>query len=122
MHRTWLPSCKLTMKLATIRKYALSLPNVREEPHHHFGSFRVNGRIFVTVPPGEEYLHIFVPEQAREEALELYPQFVGKLWWGGKVVGIRVSLADAKPTVVRQLVKLACTHKSPVAVQRRQRR
>jgi hypothetical protein len=110
------------MKLATIRKYAMSLPNVTEEPHHHFGSFRVNKRIFVTVPPGEEYLHIFVPEQVREEALELYPQFVEKLWWGGKVVGIKVSLEGAKPAVARQLVKRAWTHRSPVALQRRQRR
>jgi hypothetical protein len=77
------------MKLVTIRKYTMSL----------------------------EYLHIFVPEPIREEALELHSQFVGKLWWGGKVVGVKVSLAGAKPTVVKQLVRLAWTHMSPTALQ-----
>lgn len=57
------------MKLATLRKFALSLPEVTEEPHHDFGSFRVRGKIFVTVPPGEEFIHVFAPEPVREQAL-----------------------------------------------------
>jgi hypothetical protein len=71
---------------------ALSLEAVTEEPHHHFSSFRVRGKIFVTIPPGEEFLHVFVDDQAREVALALYSEFIEKLLWGGKVVGVRVSL------------------------------
>jgi YjbR len=92
------------MKIDPIRKFALALEAVTEEPHHHFSSFRVRGKIFVTIPPGEEYLHVFVNEQARETALALYPEFIEKLLWGEKVVGLRVSLKAAKPSVVKSLV------------------
>jgi hypothetical protein len=93
------------MKLDPIRKFALSLEAVTEEPHHHFSSFRVRGKIFVTIPPGDEVLHVFVDEQAREVALALYSEFIEKLLWGGKVVGLRVSLNVAKLSVVKALVQ-----------------
>jgi hypothetical protein len=92
------------MKIDPIRKFALSLEAVTEEPHHHFSSFRVRGKIFVTIPPGEEFFHVFVDEQAREIALALYSEFTEKLLWGGKVVGLRVSLKDAKASAVKSLV------------------
>jgi hypothetical protein len=95
------------MKLDPIRKFALSLEAVTEEPHHHFSSFRVRGKIFVTIPPDGEHLHVFVDEQARELALAMYSEFIEKLLWGGKVVGIRVNLTQAKPSVVKSLVESA---------------
>ena len=100
------------MKFGAVRKYALSLAEVTEEPHHHFGSFRVQGKIFVTVPPEQEHVHIFVSEQQRELALALYPEFIEKLLWGGKVVGVRVTLASAKAEAVKELVRQAWEHKS----------
>lgn len=101
------------MKLAAVRKYALSLPGVTEEPHHHFGSFRVRGKIFVTVLPEADHLHLFVSEQQRERALVLYSEFTEKLWWGGKVVGVRLALGVAPPAVVRNLVRQAWANKAP---------
>ena len=91
---------------------ALALPDTTEAPHHHFGSFRVRGKIFITVPPGNEHIHVFLSEQDRELALAAYPEFTEKLLWGGKVVGLRVSLPKAKPAVVKTLVRQAYTHKS----------
>ena len=96
------------MKMATVRKYALSLDAVTEEPHHEYSSFRVRGRIFVTVPPGEEAIHVFVQEQDRERALAMYPEWAEKLSWGGKVVGLRVTLAPAPAPAVKALVAKAC--------------
>ena len=101
------------MKLATVRKFAMGLPEVTEEPHHHFGSFRVRGKIFVTMPPGEEVIHVFVPEDARERALVLHSSFVEKLWWGRKVAGLKVRLADADAEAVKRLVRSAWEHKAP---------
>lgn len=106
------------MKLDAVRKLALSLPDTSEEPHHQFGSFRVNGGIFVTVPPDGEHIHVFVGEEQRELALAAYPEFVEKLLWGGKVVGLRVSLADASPGVVNALVKQAYQRKMATPSQR----
>ncbi len=95
------------MKITPIRQFALSLDAVSEAPHHHFSSFRVRGKIFVTIPPGDAFLHIFVDEEDREPALALYPGFIEKLTWGAKVVGLRVSLATATPAVVKALVAKA---------------
>jgi hypothetical protein len=56
------------MDLSAARQYALTLPEVSEEPHFDYTSFRVRKKIFVTAPPNGEYLHIFVPEELRETA------------------------------------------------------
>ena len=85
----------------------MSLEAVNEEPHHNYSSFRVRGKIFVTIPPDEEFIHVFVGEEEREPALMMYPEFTEKLLWGSKVVGLRVRLASAKLTVVKSLVAKA---------------
>ena len=100
------------MNLDVVRIAALALPDTTEEPHHNFGSFRVRGKIFVTVPPDNEHIHVFVNEEDRELALAAYPDFTEKLLWGGKVVGVRVALAKAKPAVVKAMLAQAYEHKS----------
>jgi hypothetical protein len=94
----------------------MSLPEVTEEPHHHFGSFRVRSKIFATIPPDQERIHIFLAEQQREQAIGMYPDFVEKLLWGGKVVGIRITLAQARSAVVKQLIHQAWQNKAPKAL------
>ncbi len=101
------------MKLAAVRRLALSLPEVTEAPHFHFGSWRVAGKIFVTIPPGDELLHVFVPDEVREPALAMYPDFLEKLTWGAKVIGLRVRLPQAAPEVVKRLVRQAWEAKAP---------
>ena len=101
------------MDFKTIRTHALSLPEVTEEPHFDKASFRVHGKIFVTVPPDEKHIHVFVAEQDRELALAMYPEFVEKLMWGKRVAGLRVVLAKAKPAVVNSLVRKAWEYKAP---------
>jgi len=96
-----------------VRRFALSLPEATEEPHFEFSSFRVRGKIFVTVPPDGQHIHVFVGDEEREQALALHPEFVEKLFWGGKVRGLRVRLADAEPAVVNGLVRKAWERKAP---------
>ena len=100
------------MKIATLRRYALSLAAVTEEPHHEMSSFRVRGRIFVTVPPAQDVIHVFVEEEDREPALAMYPQWAEKLLWGGKVRGLRIVLQSAAPSAVKALVLQACETKA----------
>jgi hypothetical protein len=104
------------VKFVSVRKFALSLPEVTEQPHFDFGSFRVRGRIFVTVAPDQQRIHVFLSEPDRERALALYPAFTEKLLWGGKVVGLRVALARALPGAVRLLVRQAWSAKAPRAL------
>ena len=95
------------MKATELRNYALSLPQTTEEPHFHYTSFRVKGKIFVTVPPDEKYAHIFVDDEQREMALKLYPEFAEVLMWGKKIAGVKVTLNKADAAVVKQLVSNA---------------
>lgn len=95
------------MKLDAVRTHAMSLEAVTEEPHHDYSSFRVRGKIFVTVPPAEDVIHVFVGEEDREPALAMHPNFIEKLLWGGKVVGLRIALASANPSAVKTLVSKA---------------
>ena len=101
------------MKYSTVRTYALSLPEVTEAPHFQYQSFRVRDKIFVTVPPEEKTIHVFLPEAQREQALALHPQFIDKLVWGSSVTGVRVTLAGAEPAVVKALILAAWRHKAP---------
>jgi hypothetical protein len=101
------------MTLAQVRKYALSLTGVSEEPHHERTSFRVAGKIFATAKPQESHIHVFVPESIREPAVAMHPEFVSKLTWRDKVVGLRIELEEAKPAVVKDLVEGAWRSKAP---------
>lgn len=101
------------MKLAQVRRHALSLPEVTEEPHFNYSSFRVRGKIFVTVPPEGTHVHVFVGEAQRESALAVHPGFLDKLSWGAKVVGLRVTLDSAEASVVHRLVSSAWQRKAP---------
>ena len=101
------------MKLSEVRRYAMTLPEVTEEPHHQSISFRVRGKIFVTVPPKENHIHVFVNETTREQAIVLYPTFVEKLFWGGKVWGIRVDLGAATSSAVKGFIRSAWATKAP---------
>jgi hypothetical protein len=92
------------MKIATVRRFALGLADVTEAPHHHFGSFRVGGRIFVTLPPDGASINVFVPEDLRAPVLAVHGDYVQKLFWGGKVVGLQIALHGANPKVVKALI------------------
>lgn len=109
----------MPLKVEDARKVALALPDTTEEPHHHFGSFRVRGKIFVTIPPGGELLHIFLPEETREHALAMDPEFLEALHWGSKVMGVRAHLPRAKKATVLALVKQAYEYKSSQAAARK---
>jgi hypothetical protein len=39
--------------------------------------------------------------------LALYPEYMSKLLWGGKVVGLRVEIEKAPPGAVKDLIKVA---------------
>ena len=95
------------MRMSTVRHFALALAETTEAPHHHFSSFRVRGRIFVTIPPGETVIHVFVGEEDRERTLAMYPEWADKLMWGAKALGLRITLVPAPAAVVKTLVRAA---------------
>lgn len=102
----------MAFKYADARRFALSLPGVSEEPHFGIPSFRVNKRMLVTVPPGD-MLHVFVPDAERDMLLDIYANCTEKVYWGGKVVGIRVFLRKATRGAVADLILRAWKHRAP---------
>lgn len=110
------------MTMAQARRFAQSLPEVTEEPHFQYSSFRVRGKIFATAPPDGKHLHVFVADDDLEIALALNPAFLEALHWGTKVAGLRVALAKAKPAVVQKLLTQAWSRKAPKSLASRQAR
>jgi len=108
------------MKLAAARRFALSLAETTEEPHFHFASFRVRGKIYATVPPGETHLHVFVDEPDRERYLAMFPDAYEPLLWGKKVMGLRVTLAAAREPDVRDLLAAAWRRRAPKTAKAKQ--
>ena len=100
------------MKISEVRSHAMSLMDVTEEPHHQSLSFRIKGKIFATIPPGDDILHIMINQEERELAIVLYPDVYEKLWWGKKVFGVKVVLAKANADHVRELLELAWLNKA----------
>lgn len=101
------------LTLAQVRRLALALPETEEAPHFDRTSFRVRGKIFVTAKPDEPFIHVFVGEDAREPALATNPDCMTKLFWGGKVVGLRIALAGAPAKAVEDLIRAAWRAKAP---------
>jgi hypothetical protein len=106
------------MRLAEARKFALSLPETTEEPHFAAGSFRVGGKIFATIPSGENQLRIFLQGEEVQGLIAEDPATFEPVIWGKRVVagGVCVNLTTAKAKVVRELLEEAWRLRAPKRV------
>lgn len=95
------------------REFALSLPGATEEPHFDMSSFRVKGKIFATVPPGEEFLHVFVDEAEAETYVAEDPAAFAPLLWGQRARGLRANLAAADDARLEELIEESWRRKAP---------
>jgi hypothetical protein len=96
-----------------VRVLALGLPEATEEPHFDMTSFRVRGKIFATLPPDEQHLHVFVGEDETRACVAEAPSTFEELWWGKRLSGVRVRLAIAEATRVAELLADAWRRKAP---------
>lgn len=101
------------MSLSSVRRFALSLPEATEEPHFDMSSFRVRGKIFATVPPDGEHLHIFVDQHEVKASVAEDPSAFEQLWWGKRLAGLRVNLKAASAEQVFPLLVEAWRRKAP---------
>lgn len=101
------------MNVKEVRRLALALPEVSEEPHFHLASFRVKGKIFATLAPDGSYLNVFVEDAQREMMTAVDPEVYESLWWGKKIAYLHVHLAAAKARDVAALLRSAWERKAP---------
>lgn len=104
------------MKLEDARQFALSLPETTEQPHHDMQSYRVRGKIFVTVPADGDHLHIFVDEDETRAAIAEQPSAFEELWWGKRLVGVRVTLSATDSRLVLELIEESWRMRAPASV------
>jgi hypothetical protein len=96
-----------------VRRSALSLPGATEEPHFEMSSFRVGGKIFATVPPEGDYLHVFVDEGESRAAATEDPAAFELLFWGQRLRGLRVRVAAAPADRVQELIEESWRRRAP---------
>ncbi len=101
------------IELNEARRFALSLPETTEEPHFDKASFRVRGKIFATVPPDGQYLHVLVDEDEARAAVAEDCTAFEELWWGKRLKGVRVSLSVAPPERVVELLEESWRRRAP---------
>ncbi len=97
----------------TVRRLALALPESTEAPHHDMTSFRVGGKIFATMPPELDRVHIFVAADEVAGYVAEYPGAVEELWWGERLSGCRVVLGRATQALLRELLAEAWRRRAP---------
>lgn len=101
------------MDIEAVRAIALAFPEVTEQPHFDHGSFRVKGKIFLTVPPDRQHIHVMLDEQQRLLTLATAPRGLEALHWGKQILGIRIDLHRADPAEVMRLVETAWRYRAP---------
>ncbi len=104
------------MDIAAVRRLALALPEATEEPHFEMTSWRVRNRIFATAPPAGDRLHVFVGEHEVRACVAEDPAAYGELRWGQRLSGVRVELATADASRVKELLTEAFLRKAPRAL------
>ena len=101
------------MNVRDLRRFALSLAEVSEEPHFHLTSFRVQGKIFATLAPDGSFLNVFVDDAQREVMTAVDPNVYETLRWGKQIAGLHVQLPAAKSADVKVLLRAAWERKAP---------
>ncbi len=96
-----------------VRRLALALPEAEEAPHFAMRSFRIRRKIFATLPPDGEHLHVFLDGARIDEILAERPDELVELTWGAKRVGVKVVLAVARPDGVAALLTEAWRRRAP---------
>jgi len=75
-------------------------------------SFRVRGKIFVTVPDAT-HLRVIVDEMEIRAAVAENPEACQEFYWGKRLACVVVDLLHASPGLVKELLVEAWVNKAP---------
>ena len=102
----------LVSSLREARAIALSLPGAVEAEHFGSPSFRIDGRIFATVPDAT-HLNVMIDPFDVEAAVRLDPEACSELWWGKEIRGVKVELHRANRALIGDLLAAAWRRRAP---------
>jgi hypothetical protein len=91
------------------RALALALADAVEQDHHGFPSFRVDGRIFATLPSPDR-LRAMLDEHGIRSAVANWPDSCREFYWGKRLACVEIELANADEALVNDLLTEAWDH------------
>ena len=94
------------------RELALALPEAVEQDHHGRPSYRVAGKIFAT-QWDESHLNVMLDEGGILTAIESRPDACEEVWWGKRLVAVRVDLDRVDAETLASLLADAWEGKAP---------
>lgn len=100
------------MDLAEVTRFALSLPEAVEQDHHGMRSFRIDGKIFATVPD-KERVRIMADHAEILAAVAEHPKSCTEGWWGKRLACVVVEIERAQRPLVTELLTDAWRRKAP---------
>ena len=100
------------MDLAEVAELALAFPEAVEQHHHGMRSFRIDGKIFATVPD-EQHVRIMLDQQDILAAVAEEPHACAESWWGKRLACVIVEIERAPRPLVKELLEDAWRRKAP---------
>lgn len=100
------------MDLAEVAQLALGLPEAVEQDHHGMRSFRIDGKIFATVPD-EQHVRIMLDQEDIRAAVGQEPHACTEGWWGKHLACVVVEIQRAPRPLVTELLEDAWRRKAP---------
>ena len=94
------------------RELALALPEAVEQDHHGRPSYRVAGKIFAT-QWHRSHLNVMLDEGGILTAIESRPDACEEVWWGKRLVAVRVDLGRVDAETLAGLLADAWEGKAP---------
>jgi hypothetical protein len=101
-----------------VRDIALLLPEATEQDHHGMNSFRVQNRIFATVPDAD-HVRIMADEPGILAAVAEHPGVCEPLYWGRRLSCVVVNITLAPPILIEDLLTDAWIRKAPLHLKHR---
>ncbi len=96
---------------------ALNLPEAVQADHHGRPSFRIQGRIFATLPD-LTHMNVMLDESGIRTAVQSHPHACAERWWGKRLAAVSVDLERADVGLLTELLADAWEGKAPARLAR----
>jgi hypothetical protein len=91
---------------------ALALPEAVQADHHGRPSFRVNAKIFATLPDAT-HMNVMLDEPGIRTVVQSHPHACAERWWGKRLAAVQVDLERADASLLSELLADAWEGKAP---------